>query len=277
MIRKSQLFLALAGLVGMNAAMAVCNTTAWGAGSVTAVVGAPTPGNPTVADADGVVRRYSGQCGLRATALGNYVQDGTPTAEPSFIARFYVYAGVTGGSAKVFNALNTTAAGSTFSVDWNGTGFDFKNGAGATQFTIAAPGAAPFNNKWYAVELKYTDSTDTIAANVKGNSSLTQNAGTSAGFTTAGPDTIQLGFISGAATGEIHVDAYESRRSTDIGRLLRGDANNIGGRSFADAGAIVNEQLNGVLAAGQPDCNESGTVTFADAGCVVNLVLNGGQ
>ena len=53
MIRKSQLFLAVAALVGMNAAMAACNTTQWGQGSVTAVVGTPTPGNPTAADADG--------------------------------------------------------------------------------------------------------------------------------------------------------------------------------------------------------------------------------
>lgn len=277
MIRKSQLFLAVAALVGMNAAMAACNTTQWGQGSVTAVVGTPTAGNPTTGDADGVVRRYSGQCGLRAVAPANYVQDGLPSAEPNFIARFYVFAGVTGGTAKVFNALNTAAAGSTFSVDWNGTGFDFKTGAGATAFTIAAPGVAPFNNKWYAVELKYTDSTDTVSAKVKGNATGAEATGSAAGFTVAGPDTVQFGFVSGTATGEIHVDAYESRRSTDIGRLCRGDANADLSRNSADLITIRNEILTAgvTLGTGQVDCNEDGSILSSDQICVRNMVLAG--
>ncbi|MBL0040937.1 MAG: hypothetical protein IPP28_07820 [Xanthomonadales bacterium] len=277
MIRKSQLFLAVAALVGMNAAMAACNTTQWGQGSVTAVVGTPTPGNPTAADADGIVRRYNGVCGLRATAPANYVQDGLPSAEPSFIARFYVYTGVTGGTAKVFNALNTAAAGSTFSVDWNGTGFDFKTGAGATAFTIAATGTAPFNNKWYAVELKYTDATDTVSAKVKGNGALTENVGSAAGFTVAGPDTVQFGFVSGTATGEIHVDAYESRRSTDIGRLLRGDASGNGLRDSGDLLPLRTESIGSALSPGNPNCNEDAPIDGGDLSCLRVLLVNGGE
>ncbi len=272
MIRKSQLFLAVAALAGMNVAMAACNTTQWGQGGVTAVTGTPTAGNPTSGDPDGVVRRYSGQCGLRATTSGSYVQDGLPSAEPSFIARFYVYPGVTGGTAKVFNALNTAAAGSTFSVDWNGTGFDFKTGAGATAFTIAAPGSAPLNTKWYAVELKYTDTTDTITAKVRGNQGA-EATGTAGGFTVAGPDTVQFGWISGTGAGEVHVDAYESRRSTDIGRLCRGDSNGDLVLNVGDRGAVTTEVLGTALAAGQPDCNEDGTINVGDRGCITTRVL----
>ena len=69
MIRKSQLFLAVAALVGMNAAMAACNTTQWGQGGVTAVVGTPIADGPVNSDANvALTPRYSGKCGLASAA-----------------------------------------------------------------------------------------------------------------------------------------------------------------------------------------------------------------
>lgn len=279
MIRKSQLFLGIAALLGMNAAMAACNTTQWGQGATPppggAVVGTPTPGNPTSGDPDGVVARYSGQCALRSTAPVNYVQDGLPLAEASFIARFYVYTGVTGGTATVFNALSVGAAVADYnilSVDYNGTQFSFKNRAGASQFTIPATA-----NKWYAVEVKYTRATNTVDAKVRGSAGAPEATGTSNQFTVDnaadGVDYVQLGWVSGAATGTIYVDAYESRRSTDIGRLCRGDANGDLTLNVGDRGAVTTEVLGTALANGQPDCNEDGVINVGDRGCITTRVL----
>jgi hypothetical protein len=280
MIRKSQLFLAVAALVGMNAAFAACNTTQWGQGATSppggAVVGTPTPGNPTAGDPDGVVRRYSGQCGLRSTGANNYVQDGLPLAEASFIARFYVYTGVSGGTgANVYNALSvgtSVADYSILSVDFTGTAFAFKNRAGASVFTIPAAG-----NKWYAVEVKYTRATNTVDAKVRENTGA-EVTGTGNTFTVDnaadGVDYVQLGWIGGTATGEIHVDAYESRRSTDIGRLCRGDANGDLTLNVGDRGAVTTEVLGTALANGQPDCNHDGIVNVGDRGCITTRVLN---
>ncbi len=277
MIRKSQLFLALAGLVGMNAAMAVCNFTAWGAGTpaVAQQVGNPMPGNPTAADADGVVRRISGQCGLRASAAAQYVEDGTPSAEPAFIARFYVYTGVTGGTATVFNAIADQAGtpDNVVSVEFNGTAFNFKNRTGASGGTLAA---AP--NKWYAVEIKWARATTNLDVKVQGSAASTGLTGAFTGYSVETPashgiDKVQLGFVSGTATGEVHVDAYESRRSTDIGRLCRGDATGNNILNVGDRGAVTTEVLGGALAAGQPDCNEDGVVNVGDRGCITTRVL----
>lgn len=273
MIRKSQLFLAVAALVGMNAAMAACNTTQWGQGAPTggAVVGAPTAGDPTAG-----VKRYSGLCGLRSTASGQYVQDGLPSAEPSFITRFYVYTGVSGGTATVFNAISDQAGtpDNVISVEFNGTSFDFKNRLGASGGTLAAAA-----NKWYAVELKWARATGNLDVKVQGANSTTGLTGAFTGYTVETPashgiDMVQLGFISGTGTGQIQVDAYESRRSTDIGRLCRADANASGSVNAADR-SIITAELAGTLASGQADCNEDGNVNAADRSCVTNLLSLG--
>lgn len=273
MIRKSQLFLAVAALAGMNVAMAACNTTQWGQGSPTggAVVGAPLAGDPVAG-----VKRYSGLCGLRSTAAGQYVQDGLPSAEPSFIARFYVYTGVTGGTATVFRAISDQAGtpDNVISVEFNGTAFDFKNRLGASGGTLAA---AP--NKWYAVELKWARTTGNLDVKVQGSAASTGLTGAFTGYSVETPashgiDMIQLGFIDGTATGQISVDAYESRRSTDIGRLCRADANGNGTVNAADR-SIITAELGGTLASGQADCNEDGNVNAADRSCVTNLLSLG--
>ncbi len=55
MIRKSQLFLAVAALAGMNVAMAACNTTQWGQGTPPggAVVGTPLAADPVATGVSG--------------------------------------------------------------------------------------------------------------------------------------------------------------------------------------------------------------------------------
>jgi len=86
-----------------------------------------------------------------------------------------------------------------------------------------------------------------------------------------------LGWVSGAGAGQINVDAFESRRSTAIPRLCRGDANGDVNRNSGDLVAVRNEFLSGgvTLAAGQPDCNEDGTINSGDLVCARNVFLGG--
>ena len=281
MIRKSQLFLAIAALAGMNAAMAACNTTQWGQGSPPggAAIGAPVAGDPNTGDADGVVKRYSGVCGLAANASAKYVQDGSPSTEASFISRFYVHTGLTTGTATVFTAMADEAADySIFSVVFSGAALEFKDRAGTTRISIPASA-----NRWYAVESSWTRSNSTLAVKVKGANAATESTGTDANFSVVDPgdgvDYVQFGWVSGAGTGEVTVDAYESRRSTAIGRLCRGDANGDTIYGVQDRIAMTNEILrltNGdltrALPTGQPDCDENGSVTVTDRICVTNFI-----
>lgn len=300
MIRKSQLFLAIAALAGMNAAMAACNISQWGQFSPTlpaggvmvqgTAVGTPTPGNPTPSDADGVVSRYSGACGLKSSAAGNYVQDGSPSGEAAYIARFYVYTGNT-GEADVFHARSNGANAATDATgvadDYNVVRVTYDAGVGALKFynrsNVASAPVTAAPNKWFAVELAWTRSSGELDVVVRGGSLAQVNPAAFTGFSVAdnahGVDYARLGWISGGAGGPVYVDAFESRRSTPIGRLCRGNANaNVLSDveiDNSDSIAVRNEVLsNGAtLAGGNPDCNEDGEVGTADQICIRNYIL----
>lgn len=254
---------ALLGLVGAPATFA-CSIAAWNGGPM----GSPLAGRPTDATP---VARYSGQCGLRAAASGSFVTDNTPTAEATFRARFYIYTGLTTGSAVVYRALNAASA-EQISVTYN-------QGAGNLSFAI--PGAAAQTvpavaNAWYSIELNWA-AAGTLFATVRGNAATTDATANITGGTAGGAiDTAQLGWVSGAGTVTgtsrgIIADAYESRRSTAIGRLCRGDANANNAITVGDAVQILNESFpGGALTSGQPDCNENGAVTVGDAVCALN-------
>lgn len=257
---------ALLGLVGAPATFA-CSIAAWnGTAGGTPVAGRPTDATP--------VSRYSGQCGLRAAASGTFVADNTPQTEGAFRARFYVYTGLTAGSAVVYRALNATNV-EQISVTYN-------HGTPGT-FSFAIPGATaqtvPANaNAWYSIELNWATA-GTMSATVRGAGGTTDATANVTGGTGGGTiDTAQLGWISGTGTAgprAIIADAYESRRSTAIGRLCRGDANNDGTRNSGDGIVIRNEFLSATLAAGQPDANEDGAVNSGDGIIVRNLFLGG--
>lgn len=257
---------ALLGLVGAPATFA-CSIAAWnGAPGGTPVAGRPTDATP--------VARYSGQCGLRAAASGSFVTDTTPTAEAAFRARFYVYTGLTSGQAVVYRARNAANV-DQITVTYNqGT---------PGNFSFAIPGAAaqtvPANtNAWYSIELNWA-AAGTLSATVRGAGGTTDATASITGGTAGGAiDTAQLGWIAGtgvAGTRAIIADAYESRRSTAIGRLCRGDANNDGTRNSGDQLAVRNEFFGTALSAGQPDANEDGNVNSADQLVVRNLFFGG--
>ena len=261
---------AVFGLVGANAAFA-CSTTAWNGGET----GNPTEGRPNETNA---VARYSGQCGLKAVASGSFVTDNSPAAETTFRARFYVYTGLASGQAVVYRARDAANADRiTVTYDRGAGNFSFAI-PGATAQTIAA---AP--NAWYSIELNWAQA-GTMAVTVRGAGATTDSTANLTGGTGGGTiDSAQLGWVTGTGTAGntgtaregIVTDAYESRRSTAIGRLCRGDANNDGLRNSGDQITVRNEVFGTALGAGQPDANEDGFVNSGDQIAVRNLVFAG--
>ncbi len=277
MIRKTHLSLALAGLaLALGSGAQACTTAQWGQ-QLTAgqgAIGAVVAGQPNGAGG-GTSARYSGLCGLRATAVGQYVQDGTPAAEADYIARFYVRPAVDTGTQTVFRVAEGAPDGANtmvYRVQYNrGTQqFEVVNSALAVT-AIGAASSAP-NAKWYEVKLTWHRTGGTLDVSVQGNASSTasvQNGLTGFGSSggTAGPDFAQLGWIaSTGGTGTVEIDAFESRRSTAIPSLCRGNANaSDQTRNILDAIVVFNE-INAVsLATGQPDANEDGAVNILDA------------
>ncbi len=285
MIRKSHMSIALAGLALFASSQAfACSTSLWGAGltggagGAQAALGGVVAGQPN-GGGGGTATRYSGVCGLRATTLGQMVQDGSPAAEAAYIARFYVHANMTSGTPVVFRAAEgapDAANQPLISIQYNRANQQFEavNRTG----TVSAIGAASsaLNNNFHHVHLSWTRATGALDVTVQGAGSSTPSAtanltGFSSTSGATGPDYAQLGWVAGTAAGQINVDAFESRRSTAIPRLCRGDANNSNSISVADRAAITAE-IGGTLATGQPDANESGGVSVTDRAIVTALI-----
>lgn len=260
---------AACGLVGAPATFA-CSIAAWNGGAT----GTPVAGRPTDA---APVARYSGQCGLRSPSTAAFVTDNTPNAEATFRARFYVYTGLTAGSALVYQALNGAAS----PVQMIGVTYD----RAGNQFTFNTTGSSGnvgsiVQDRWYSIELNWNRAAGNMAVSVSGAGTDAIQTATVTGVAgTDQIDTARLGWVSGAGTASarsITVDAYESRRTSEIGRLCRGNANTnaVGGnqvRNIFDVTTIIAE-INGTLGAGQPDCTMNGAVDIFDVTCVVGII-----
>lgn len=259
------------GLVGAPSVFA-CSIAAWNGGPTgTPVAGRPNDAAPTA--------RYSGQCGLRSGAAANYVTDNTPAAETTFRARFYVYTGLTAGSALVFQALNADASpAQQIGVTYNATAGAFEFATNTGSGTVGSI----LQSRWYSVDMAWSRAAANMVVTVRGAGATTDGTATITGVAaTAQIDTARLGWISGGGTPAartLTVDGYESRRATAIGRLCRGDANNDNNRNSGDQIVIRNEFLGGAagpLAAGQPDANEDGNINSGDQIIVRNIFLAG--
>lgn len=258
-----------------------CTLNAWTVNG--SIVGSPIAGGP--AHTNNTVRRYSGICGMRASAAGDYVQNDDPAADQIFRARFYVFTGLTSGSATVFQAGNST----------NDNEIEVIVNRGTNQLQVRHRGGTPVNfsinpaGRWYSVEVAMNSTnTDTTGADpIPANTMLVRVSGANTGVSDvvnsqsltvtngATIDFARLGWVSGTATGNLDFDAYESTRSAGnpIGRLCRGDANGSNTITVADRSAITAEMNNPANAAtGQPDCNEDGQITAADRSCVTGLL-----
>jgi hypothetical protein len=245
-------------LVALDAS--ACTTNAWIAdGGGTGVNGTPLAAEPDDAIP---VPRYSGRCGLLSDAIGDFVRDGSPTAEATYRARFYVRASSDG--QQVFRARN---AGGTqmIGVTFNAAGFSITTSGGTG---TSAPVVA---NRWYSVELNWAAGQPT-SVTIQGNGSSTPLATVNIPASAAGDriDSADLGWIAGG-TGTVGTDAFESRRTTAIGRLCRGDANASNTITAGDRSAVTGE-IQGTLATGQPDCNDDGNITAGDRSCITGLI-----
>lgn len=274
MIRSKVLQLAAVAalIVGVQSAQA-CSTAAWTGAATTA-----TSGQPNTAPANSF-SRYSGICSLKATAVGQFVTDGTPAADGTYNALLHIYTGgVTGGEADFFRARN---AGGTniVRVTYDGSVFRFYVNGTATTQTL--PAAA---NTYYAIRIAF-NTAGTFDARIKGNSEVASTAIPQiTGFTGGVVDEVQFGWIAGGTlpggARAPNFDEFDSRRNTLPSFLCLGDADRSGGINIVDRGAI-NQDIQaqaGVagtnLAAGQPDANRDGIVNIIDRGFVNALIVS---
>ncbi len=263
---------AVALMFGAQAASA-CAITAWS--SATGLTGADT-GEP------GTFKRYSGRCGLRVpnASTPRFVTDTTPNNETSYRVRFYYFTGNIAGSTDIFQGRNGGGT-NIIRVAHDGTQLSFfVNGVATAQNVTVA------DNAYYSIELAWSAAagsgamTGTVTGN-SGNAATSQVAGTFAfnNLSNAADNITEarMGLITGTptVTAPVFFDEFDSRRTQNPLRLVRGDSNNSGTVTPADATAVINEFNNGVLGLGQPDCNESGSVTPADATCALNVFNNG--
>jgi len=244
-----------AAFFSAQAAMA-CSVDNWSGGTV-GTLNAAQPNDVTNAAA-----RYSGACALEiAGDQTAFVQDNSPAGIERIIARFYlladnssnavVYRGRGDGGSTLFQVV--LAANGTVTAS---------SGAGSATGT-AIPG------EWNSFEIDWSSGTgiELIVNGIDGGASGSSNT-SAAGML----QNVRLGNINGAS-GTLSFDAYESRRTTAIGRLVVADANASGDVTGGDLSVIASEILGNGLALGQPDCNESGEVTGADLSCTAAIIL----
>ena len=276
MLRAFRLFagLVLALLAGSPVVRA-CDLSQW-----TSVTVSNPPLSLTASEPDGTVSRYAGRCAMTARAPANYVTDSTPRSESAFRARFYVMSkrltpnAVPTGTSIVFRATNSAGA-DMITVRFNNSGADGKFEF-ATSGGVFSSSAVVALDRWYAVELNWAAGAAMTATVQGAGGAALLPVVTATSAASDRVDSVSLGWISGGSTAAIVlVDAYESRRATQIGRVCRGDADGSNVRDAADQSSIANEFLGVGLAPLQPDCNEDGQVDAADAICTRNLAAAG--
>lgn len=221
--------------------------------------GSPLASGPAGPDGKPAIARYSGLCAMQAADNAvSFVEDTSPGGIDRIIARFYVLAKNT-EDAFIYRGLDS-GGGEVFSVSLTAGGDLTLSSGGASTTPVAGN-----DGGWNSIELDWNATDGQLVLKV--NTETPQSVAFSSAATV---DSVQLGNLDGAA-GAMNFDAYESRRTTAVGRLTRGDANASGVVNIADASAIIAE-LDGTVQMGQPDCNDSGVVNIADASCVIALL-----
>lgn len=242
-----------------------CSLRAWSGPHV----GAPVVGSPTDPQA---VPRYTGRCAVSFPVSGTAIRDDSPAGEATLRVRFYVYTGLSTGSAVIYRAVDSNAT-PRIQVVFNraSSSFDFATTSGSGSIS------AVVQDRWYSIELNWSRVAATMGVVVRGGAATTDQIATVSGVGAADQiETELVGWVSGAGTVSqrpITVDGYEARASEPIGRLCRGDANNDGVRNSADQIVVRNEFLYGTLGVGQPDANEDGAINSGDQIVVRNLFL----
>ncbi len=262
-----KLALAATALLFASQAALACTAANW-SGNSGANVLASGPDGP---DGKLPIARYSGVCAMQ-TEPGEtaFVEDLSPGGIDRIIARFYVLNDLASGqSAQIYRGFSTTTgSGPLFTVSLSATGTVTLR----DNITLEAVSQTT-SNPWASVEIDWiAGSPGSISLSVDGQTPVTEAVGNDGSLL----QSVRLGNLNGAS-GTLNFDAYESRRSTAVGRLCPGDADqsgpSAGFRDFADIDAIFVEfaTLGGVPAAGNPDITEDGLVDFEDIDEVFRL------
>ena len=263
--RRAAVTIALGLLLSAQTALA-CTVTNWTGGSSGAGVLASGPDGP---DGNPAIARYAGVCSMQtADSSAEWVQDDSPGGIDRIRARFYVLNELdVSQSAVVYRGFSTTGGtGNLFTVRVNDDGIvRLIDNATATEVQQSS------STGWTSIEIDWSQ------GNGDGVISLSVNGQTPAAVSNLSNSgqalqSVRLGNLLGAG-GTLNFDAYESRRTTEIGRLVVADANASGDVTGADLSVIASEILGNGLAIGQPDCNESGGVTGADLSCTAAIIL----
>ena len=219
---------------------------------------------PAGEDGKPAIARYSGVCAMQTAAdTETWVEDNSPGGIERIRGRFYVLAD-NSDVARIYRGLN--AGGSTiFDVALNpGNGNIELISSGIT----ATCGGCANVGDWNSIEIDW----DAGA----GEMSLVVNGGTpeTASFSSAETvSAVRLGNLNGA-TGTLNFDSYESRRTTEVGRLCRGNPDADGTRDINDLQELFAEiqSLGASPAIGTPDANEDGVVDLADLSVIFQFI-----
>ncbi|MGM0657940.1 MAG: dockerin type I domain-containing protein [Pseudomonadota bacterium] len=239
-----------------------CTLQSW-----SSVSGAVAPGGPNPDETNNEVQspRYSGLCAMAASEQG-FVEDTNPGGIDRIRARFYVLADNT-ADAVVYEGFNGST--SIFTVGLGADGAVTLSGDGISQSLTAAG----VSGNWNSIEIDWDAGGGQIALWVNSDAD-SENPDSSGSLTSSElVSSVRLGNLNSAA-GALSFDAYESRRTTAVGQLLRSDANADGARNSQDIAEMVNELLGSSLAPGQVDCNEDGEINSQDLACLVNILLS---
>jgi hypothetical protein len=228
-----------------------CSTDAWAVVAAESTAGSPTS-----------VARVMGKCGLQVTADG-VVTDNTPTAEETFIVRFYFFGkNLVAGPHDIFQATSADANGGStvFKVTYDGANISVDaSGAGGGSVSAAA-----LPSKWNLVEVSW-DSDGTGSLWVNADATIDAASGTfNSGSGSVGSAT--LGAVSDIGASTAMFDDYVSHRSLPIGPLLIGDSNNDQQVNGLDIAGVLKESnfFTPELQNGTPDCNLDGQVNGLD-------------
>lgn len=209
------------------------------------------------------IPRYSGLCSMRTPVnpgQPEYVQNDSPSGLSRIRARFYVFA-ANSGDAVVYQGFDAQS-NSVFEVtlDASEPEVDFT----ALGTTVSQPYNPGF---WNSIEIDWNAGTGELELIVNGNA-----APISPGSSLETVDFVRMGNLTPVAE-ELYFDAYESRRTTAIDRLLVGDANADNEINVGDITTVSNERFDNSPAGGQPDCNEDGNVDVGDITCLANTIF----
>ena len=251
-----------AGLFLASQAAFACTLGNW-----SAVSGDVDPGSPAPDAGEVLSPRYSGLCAMAASGQG-YVQDDSPGGIDRIRARFYVLADNT-SDVVIYEGFN--GATSVFTVELSTAGLVTFTGSG---FSLTANGVS---GNWNSIEVDWNSGAGTVSLWV--NSDATSAGADDTGSVAANQVTsVRLGNLNDAS-GMLNFDAYESRRTTEIGQLCACDANASGDGivNIQDFVVTTNEAGGGELATGQPDCNGNGAVDIQDMVAIINIAGSTGS